>query len=367
MSGNWASKRIFKCIDDKKLGVDLVLIMNGNDKLTDNTFFYATQLLKGGGFEVSTCAIDRREGITIITSPLEEESASKVKGKVLVSKEPDDAKRMLKGLAKGHSKVGINAPELVYSNYQYMQKVLGKKVKLVDVSDAIRYARVVKSPDEIRTMKEACDIASRAYDELLPRIVPGARECDIAAELGYLMGKHGATGTAFTTICGFGPNAAEPHYSSGTTKLKEGGMLVLDFGATYDRYRSDITRTIPIGRPTAKFKRMYDVVDRAQKASLGYMRAGRVAKEVDAKARNVIDRSEFKGLFIHSLGHGLGLATHDPYGMSPRFDFKLEEGMVFTVEPGVYIPGYGGVRIEDDVVVRKNGVEVLTTAKKWRD
>jgi len=365
MAGTWGSKRIFECAKRFRLNIDAVCVMNGPDRLSDNTFFYVTELLKGGAFEGSICVIDRSGEITVITSPLEEQSARRLKGNLLISRKPEEMKSLLKRLLKNCRRVGINAPELTHANYLFIKKVIDRNTQLIDISKAIQYARAVKSERELKTIRRACDIASRAYNDLLPRIRPGMKEYEVSAELNYLLGKYGATSPAFTTICGFGPNSAEPHYTSGDAKLKEGGILLLDFGATYEKYRSDITRTIPIGKASRRFREMYRTVARAQDAALRYMRPGRISKDVDATARKIIDNSKFKGMFNHSLGHGLGLATHDPYGLSPRFDFKLEKGMVFTVEPGVYIPGYGGVRIEDDVVVTEDGIEILTHAERW--
>ncbi len=140
--------------------------------------------------------------------------------------------------------------------------------------------------------------------------------------------------------------------------------MVLDFGALYRRYCSDITRTIAIGKPPAKLQRMYDLVRESQDLAMASMKDGVDAKKPDAVARDFLDKSEFKGRFIHSLGHSLGLAVHDGMGMSTRAEFNLERGMVMTVEPGLYVPKLGGVRIEDDVVVTETGVKVLTRASR---
>ena len=163
----------------------------------------------------------------------------------------------------------------------------------------------------------------------------------------------------------FGKNSAEPHYIAGNSKLARGDFVLMDFGAQYKRYRSDITRTYFCGEPSEKQRRMYEVVAEAQRRGLNAIRAGVKASEPHIAAAEYIDSTEFKGLFTHGLGHGLGLATHDGGGLNPRAEnVVLEEGMVLTVEPGVYVPGLGGVRIEDDIVVRKDGPEILTGASR---
>ncbi len=175
--------------------------------------------------------------------------------------------------------------------------------------------------------------------------------------------KNGAQDNAFTPIIAFGENSAEPHYFSGSRKLKKGDIVLMDFGARYKKYNSDMTRTYIFGRANEKTKRMYEVVLEAQRVGIESIKSGVKGSDVDKKAREYIDSTEFKGLLIHSLGHGVGLAVHDHPALSPNSNLVLENGMVVTVEPGVYVRGFGGVRIEDDVLVKGNG-EVLTPAPK---
>ena len=238
-------------------------------------------------------------------------------------------------------------------------------MRFVDISSAVTKTRLVKDAQEIELIQRACDIASRAFEETLPFIRTGVTESEVASELVYRMQKNGATAPSFRTIVGSGPNGAEPHYSAGPRKIERGDMIVIDFGAQYHMYCSDITRTVVIGPPSAEQKRMHETVAKAQAAALAKMKPGARGSSVDAAARTLIDRTKYKGRFIHGLGHSVGLAVHDPgTGLSPGSDLVLRPNMVLTDEPGIYVPGFGGVRIEDDVLVTKDGPRVLSTAPR---
>jgi len=189
-------------------------------------------------------------------------------------------------------------------------------------------------------------------------------ETEAAAEINYRMQKYGASAPSFGTNASFGPNSAEPHHEPDERKLRKNDIALFDFGALYQKYGSDITRTYFYGKATKEQERMYNVVLEAQLAAIDAIRPGKTGKEIDAVARNIIEASEFKGRFIHSLGHSIGLSVHDGARMAPTVDLVLEEGMVLTVEPGVYQSGMGGVRIEDDIVVTAKGCRVMTTADK---
>ena len=178
------------------------------------------------------------------------------------------------------------------------------------------------------------------------------------------MNLHGANGRSFATIVAFGPHAAEPHYQPGEARLAPGQSIVCDFGAVHRRYVSDITRSFHFGPRDDEMKAVHDTVEKAQKAALDAIRPGVPAKEVHLAAQNVIDASPWKGRLTHGVGHSIGLAVHDGWGYGAKATDLIEEGMAFTVEPGIYLPGKGGVRIEDDIVVTKTGYEFLTTAPR---
>jgi Xaa-Pro dipeptidase len=343
---------------------DVVVIANATEPMLDMTFFYVTGL-RVGRFEGSFAVLRPDGSLDVITSLLEAESASKGDFPLHVFKSADELKQHLTGLLKGSRKIGINGSELTYKSYTFIKEQADAEAQLLDMSKAVTRTRMKKDEEEIATMKKACHIASEVAGEMKSFIEEGMAEYVVSAELTYLMQKRGAAGPAFESIVAFGKNSAEPHYSAGNALLKKGDFALLDFGALYKLYRSDITRTYFCGEPSAEQRRMYEVVREAQQRALDTIIPGEKASVPHEVAAEYIDSTEYKGLFTHGLGHGLGLATHDGGGLNPRAeDIALEEGMVFTVEPGVYKPGFGGVRIEDDIVVRNEGPELLTTASR---
>jgi Xaa-Pro dipeptidase len=180
----------------------------------------------------------------------------------------------------------------------------------------------------------------------------------MAAEINYLIQKEGAS-PAFDTIVAFGKNSSQPHYLTGNEKLEEGDIALMDFGACYKRYRSDVTRTFIYGEDEEK-KEMYDTVAKAQKIGIEMMKEGMMTVDIYKTAKEFIDKTKFKGKFIHALGHSIGLEVHDGGSIALSSEIELKEGMIFTVEPGIYVPRAGGVRIEDDVLVKKGRAEILT-------
>jgi Xaa-Pro dipeptidase len=239
------------------------------------------------------------------------------------------------------------------------------EVEFYDVSESFLKTRVIKEEFEIKKIKKACEIVDKIVYKIPELLNKGMFEYELAAEIDYMMQKHGADKPAFETISSFGKNTAEPHYSHGDTRLEKNDFVLCDFGACLKKYNSDITRTFIFGKANVKQKEMYNTVLEAQRVGLDKIKPGIKAHEVHDAVNTFIENSRFKGCFIHSTGHSLGLAVHDEgVGFTPDIDIILKEGMVLTVEPGVYIPGYGGVRIEDDVLIKKNGMDVLTKSSK---
>ncbi|TLZ66090.1 MAG: aminopeptidase P family protein [Methanobacteriota archaeon] len=354
-------KRIFRNLND---GVDLIVFLNSVDPHIDMSFFYATGVTDGL-FEGCAAWLTPGGDVAITTSALEEEAAKKSGLPLDVFRSREESTKLLKKRLAGARKIGVNASELTYAAFQRLRKLAPRAARFVDVSGAVMKARLVKDAQEVDLIQRACDIASRAFEETLPFIQSGVTEAEVASELVYRMQKNGATAPSFRTIVGSGPNGAEPHYTAGPRKIERGDMIVIDFGAQYHMYCSDITRTVVVGPPSAEQRRMHDTVARAQAAALAKMKPGAKGKSVDAAARFLIDRTKYKGRFIHGLGHSVGLAVHDPSGgLSPSSDLVLRPNMVLTNEPGIYVPGFGGVRIEDDVLVTKNGPRVLSTAPR---
>ncbi len=359
-------EKIFEKIGDKE--VSHIIINNDVSPHIDSTFFYLTGVTSGI-FEDSFAVASANGDVTIITGTLEAESARKTGLKVIVvdKKAHGDFKSSLLRLLKNHKKIGVNYSGLTAKNYLWLCDAL-KDSKIIDIGNSIERARIIKDEVELKLIKKAAEIASASFYPIKTAIKEGLKETEMAALVDYNMMKLGASGASFETIFASGKNGAEPHYVPRKDKILKGDLIVCDYGARYKRYCSDTTRTFVMGNADGKKKKIYNTVFEAQKASLGIIKAGAVGLDVYKAAVNVIDKNGYHGLFTHNVGHSLGLDVHDSTTLNPYGEFPLEEGMVLTVEPGVYIPGFGGVRIEDDIVVTKKGYDVLTTAPKtWED
>jgi len=353
-------KRIFRNVDD---GLDLIVFLNSVEPHIDMSFFYATGLTDGL-FEGCAAWLTPDGGCQITTSALEEEAAKKSGLPLRVFQTRDESTEHMRDLLRGHRRIGVNASELTHAAFERLRKLAPKSARFADVSDSVVKARLVKDAKELEFIQRACDIASQSFQDLLPFIHPGVTEAEVAAELVYRMQRNGATGPSFRTIVGSGPNSAVPHYTAGPRKIQGGDMIVIDFGALYRMYCSDVTRTVVVGKASDEQRAMHSTVARAQAAALAKMRPGVRGKAVDAAARRLIDGTKYKGRFIHGLGHSIGLAVHDGGALNPSTDVVLRPNMVFTNEPGVYVPGFGGVRIEDDVLIGRRGPTYMSTAPR---
>ena len=353
-------QRIFSNLTDDQ--VDAVLLMNGEEPNVDLSFFYATGY-ESGLFEGCIAILWPDGNLEVISSILEETSTRSGDAEVKVFAKKVERAQLLREAVKGVKRVGINGAGLTISNLEEIKR-WAPGLETVDISKAIEKTRIVKDDGEVELMRKACKIASEVADEIPDFTKVGMKEYEVAAEISYRMQKRGASSPSFETISSFGKNSAEPHHSPDDTVLKKGEFALFDFGARYRRYCSDITRTFISSKLDRKQKEMYETVLEAQATVLANIRAGINGKDVDAAARAIIARSKSKGTMPHSLGHGLGLSVHDGGSMASEIDLPLEENMILTVEPGIYIPGYGGIRIEDVVCVKANGCEVLTSASK---
>jgi Xaa-Pro dipeptidase len=356
--GATRAANLFSYLDDS---IDAVLIVNARMPFLDLNFLHLTDV-DGGVFE-SSYAVATREGVTIITSTLEEGIARRSGCKLIVCNTAKQMESALKRIMRNKRMIGMNLSGVSYNSMKGIRRNL-KGAKFRDVSKQLGRARMIKTEDEIERIGKACRIASRVADEIPEILKIGMTEKGIAAEIDYLGKSYGADGAAFNTIASFGPATALPHYQPGDRKLKKGSIALFDFGVLYRNYCSDITRTFltkPINRSMA---RIYEIVAEAQSAAIDSIRPRIRAKKVDLAARNVIDEAGYGKQFIHSTGHGLGISEHDPGTIAEKSKDVLRENMVITVEPGIYLPGKGGVRIEDDILVTHSGNRSLTTANK---
>lgn len=270
---------------------------------------------------------------------------------------------VLKELTKGLTTIGIEEEHITWAEYRKMEKVLSG-CTLLDSSSMLKDMRQVKDRAEIEIIRQAVKITDQAFAEIIRKIKPGMSEQEIELELEFSLRRKGASGKSFDFIVASGERSSLPHGTATEKIINSGELLTLDFGARYKWYCSDMTRTVCIGQPQAKHKEIYKIVLEAQQAALQVIKPGLRGKEVDAVARRVIAKYGYKDYFGHGLGHSVGLEIHESPRLSPRENKILEPGMIITVEPGIYIPDWGGVRIEDMVIVTKNGAEVLTQAPK---
>jgi len=255
-------------------------------------------------------------------------------------------------------KVGVDNPynKLV----DEIRKTMGPNV--LDLSERIADARAIKHEEEVELMRKALRITEESVEKVLNELKPGVSEKAVAALVEYHMRSEGADGLAFETIVAFGPNAAYPHATVTDRTLGKDDIAVMDLGAQVSSYSSDLTRTILVGN-VGEVKKVVEVVSEAVAVSIDFVKDGVSAEEVDGKARDIIRKSGYGKYFIHSLGHGVGIEVHEKPRIAQGSKDVLREGMVVTIEPGVYIPGKFGVRIENMVLVRKYGAEVLNSLR----
>ncbi|MBQ8396235.1 MAG: aminopeptidase P family protein, partial [Oscillospiraceae bacterium] len=226
------------------------------------------------------------------------------------------------------------------------------------------HLRIVKTQDEIDKIIKAQRIAEAAFEDVLNFIRPGVTEREIGLRLDYYMLSHGAEALSFDTIALIGANTSLPHGVPGETVVENGMFVLMDYGAMYEGYHSDMTRTVCVGKPTEKMELVYNTVLKAQLDALDAIKAGVIGKDIDKIARDVITNAGYGDKFGHSLGHGVGVEIHEAPNAAPSSEHIFKENMIVTVEPGIYLPDEFGVRIEDFVVIKENGCENMTLAKK---
>jgi Xaa-Pro aminopeptidase len=244
--------------------------------------------------------------------------------------------------------------------WRALSKEAKGETRLKAEGNLVAALRKVKDEKEIENMRKAGELTSEGMRVAYETVAAGMKEYEVAAEIEYAMRKQGSDGTAFETIVASGPCSAFPHGGCSGREIRKGDLVVVDFGATYKFYRSDMTRTLVVGKPSEKQKRLFQIVKKAQAKGVEAVKPKAKAKDVDSIARKIIEDAGYGAFFVHSLGHGVGLEVHEPPILSPDSKDTLAVGNVVTVEPGIYLVGYGGIRIEDTVFVQKNGAEKLT-------
>ncbi|WP_101844260.1 Xaa-Pro peptidase family protein [Halobacillus sp. Marseille-P3879] len=260
------------------------------------------------------------------------------------------------------TKLGFEKDLLTYGQYDLFRKHV--KAELIPTSGLVENLRLIKSEDELTILKDAAKIADDAFSHILNYIKPGVKEIEVSNELEFFMRKQGAASSSFDIIVASGHRSALPHGVASDKKIETGELITLDFGALYHGYCSDITRTVAVGQISDELQEIYQTVLQAQLRGMNGIRAGITGKEADALTRDYIKEKGYGDYFGHSTGHGIGLDVHEGPALSYRSDVVLESGMVVTVEPGIYVPGVGGCRIEDDTVVTETGNETLSHSPK---
>ncbi len=265
----------------------------------------------------------------------------------------------------GGRRWGFESAHVTVAQYEKLRPLFAEAgIDLEGVENLVESLRAVKEPGELALLREAVRITDEAFVHFLEWVRPGVTEREAAWELEKTMRENGAEALAFPIIVASGPNGAMPHHRAGDRPLQRGEPIVIDMGAVYEGYQADMTRTICLGEADGRFWEIYRLVRAAQERAEGGIRAGMPSCEADGLAREMIAAAGYGEQFGHGLGHSIGLATHEMPQLSPRSQDPLPAGCTVTVEPGVYIPGWGGVRIEDVVVVHEDGTEVLTRSTK---
>ena len=260
-------------------------------------------------------------------------------------------------------RLGYEARHISVAMLQELEKHAGRR-ELHPLAAELDSLRSCKDAGEIRLLKKAARIAADSLAQVLPLVRPGMREVELAAELDYRMRCNGGQGSAFPTIVASGARSALPHAAPGDKKIRAGDLLTIDYGTLYEGYCSDETCTFVVGKASARQKKLYGLVRQAHDLAIEALACGLNARDIDAVARNHLNKHGCGKYFTHGTGHGVGLNVHEFPTVSPTSDAVLRTGMVVTIEPGIYIPGWGGIRIEDTLVVRKQGCDYITRTSK---
>jgi Xaa-Pro aminopeptidase len=261
-------------------------------------------------------------------------------------------------------KIAFESASTLYDQYTLLQEQMPLGASLLSAGKLVEEQRMVKSATEIATIRESVKVNSQAYERALKRVRPGVRELDIAAEIEYQMKMLGAEKPSFDTIVAAGARTALPHAHPTDYRLGQNELLLIDMGASLQGYASDMTRVAHLGRVSTRIREMYRAVLEAQLAGIDAVRAGATGGEVDSATRNVLKKHKLDKAFVHSTGHGLGLEIHEMPRLGKKDSTVLKPGMAITIEPGVYVEGVGGIRIEDTVLVTQTGCEILTPTPK---
>ncbi|MEW6295300.1 MAG: Xaa-Pro peptidase family protein [Candidatus Diapherotrites archaeon] len=340
---------------------DSILLRNF-PSFSDQNFYYFTGLYRES-FANNFLVLSKNKKPLILTTKLEYGSIPKTKA--YAAKIYDNEKQLNELLQKNlkAKRIGLNFNIYPVNSFKKLKKILKGK-KFVDVSEELGKIRETKTGEEIKKIREAIKITREGIEKIKEKIMAGAKESDLVNELEYYFKKSGAEGTAFPSIIASGRNSAVPHYNTSSEKIKRNELILIDAGARFQGYCADITRNFVLGKASQKQKEVYEAVFRAQKNATEKIKNGVKAKEL-FNAGNAIIKKELNEELMHSLGHGLGIEVHDfPGKINDKAEWKLKQGMVLAIEPGFYDKRFGGIRIEDDLLVTKNSFTALSKSPK---
>lgn len=339
----------------KKLSIGAVLISNGNN----------IRYVSGFAGETGYLYISEKRHAVVTDFRYTIQAEMEAKGYEIITIGNGGYEEVLNDILRtdGISRLGFEAEHMIFANYNKLKDKLVVP-ELVPIGNEITSMRRIKTPKELEMIRKAEAIGDQVFTEILTFIKPGMTELEIAARIEYLLKVNGGQSLSFPAIVASGINSSMPHAVPSYKKVETGDFLTMDFGCVYEGYCSDMTRTIVIGKASTKQLEVYDIVLKAQQAALDFIKAGYKGKEVDKIARDIIYGAGYEGCFGHGLGHSVGLNIHENPRLSMMEEDIIEAGMTETVEPGIYIKGFGGVRIEDLVVVTENGCENFTNSDK---
>lgn len=345
-------KNVQKKLNDYK--IDALLVTN----------MYNVRYLANFTGTTGLAVITKEKAYFVTDFRYTEQAAEQAEGFEIVKNEGPIYEEVAKIIENDQIKtIGFEEEDITFATYKKIEKLFPSELKAI--SGLVEKLREVKSEAEIEIIQKAVDIAEKAYDYILGFVKPGMTEIEVANELDFYMRKHGATGVSFDTIVASGLRSAMPHGVASEKVIEEGDMVTIDFGCYYEGYASDMTRTFAVGDPGEELKNIYEIVKQANLKVTAAAKAGMTGAELDAVARDYISEHGYGEAFGHTTGHGLGLEVHEGPAISFRNENKLEENNVITNEPGIYIPGLGGVRIEDDLVIKEDGkINLMSTSKE---
>lgn len=340
---------------EKKLNIDAVLISNGNNM----------RYISGFAGETGYLYISATRHAVITDFRYTYQAEAEAEGYEIITIGGGGYEEAINDILSSEkvTRLGFESKDMLYSKYQELKKKLNV-AEFVPINDEITNLRRIKTQKELEYIRQAEAIGDKVFSEMLTFIKPGMTELEIAARIEYLLKLYGGQSTSFPAIVASGVNSSMPHAVPTLKKIENGDFITMDYGCVYEGYCSDMTRTIVVGKASDKQKEIYSLVLEAQLAALEVIKAGLKGKDVDKVARDIIYNAGYEGCFGHGLGHSVGLFIHEDPRFSPSEEAVIEAGMAITVEPGIYVRGFGGVRIEDLVAVTEDGYENYTHSDK---